>query len=149
MFKNVGRTIKKVAKWVFAIQCFVVLVVGFELMRQDDDLAGWGLLLWIVGPLVAWLSSLLLYGFGEIVDTAIINRKPQSEKKEVEKNEYTPRPDVFYPISIDGAESKESIPTEEGSYVDAVCPYCQEPLSFSKETKEALCPNCLHTFDLK
>lgn len=33
-------------------------------MATDEDLIGYGLL----GPVIAWVSSWLLYGFGELID---------------------------------------------------------------------------------
>lgn len=79
MFKEVGKKIKGVAKGWFVLQCIGALIGGIVLFDGDEDMLPVALLIWVLGPLVAWISSLMLYGFGEIVDTAIINRKKQPE----------------------------------------------------------------------
>ncbi len=77
MFEDVGKKIKGVAKGWFALQCVAAFVSGLVLVIEDEDMVGAMLLIWVLGPILAWLSSLMLYGFGEIVDTAIINRKEE------------------------------------------------------------------------
>lgn len=86
MFKNanVGKTIKSAAGWVFAVECFLSIFGGIWLIVygifDDAETVGYGLLSLVVGPFVAWLSALILYGFGEIVDTAIVNRQEEKVK---------------------------------------------------------------------
>ena len=74
MFENAGRKIKSIAKAWFVIQCVAAFVGGIAVISADEDLVLLFLLILGGGFLVAWISSLLLYGFGEIVDTAIENR---------------------------------------------------------------------------
>ena len=75
MFKNVGKTIKGIAVATFILMCVSAFITGIAMMATDEDLIGYGFLTWIGGPVAAFIYSCFIYGFGEIVDTAIINRK--------------------------------------------------------------------------
>ena len=69
MYENIGKKIKCAAKVAAAIIAIASIVVGICLMVDwSDDVSWYGLGLLIVGPLNAWLSSWMLYGFGEIID---------------------------------------------------------------------------------
>lgn len=70
MYDNIGNKIKGLAKAVFVIETIMSVIAGFILLTIDEDLSLIGFFLMIVGPLVSWLSSLLLYGFGELIDKA-------------------------------------------------------------------------------
>ena len=72
MFEDVGKTIKNIAVVALALLSFGGVIAGIVLMSVDH--AGLGLLILILVPLVAFVSSCVLYGFGEIVDTALVLR---------------------------------------------------------------------------
>ena len=60
-------------KWIFAIEAATAIVYGLVLIFDDAALAG--IIVLIVVPLVAWVSSWLLYAFGELVDKTVANEK--------------------------------------------------------------------------
>ena len=68
MYDNIGRKIKGLAMGLFIAQAACGVILGFVLMWLDEDLILYGLLSLILGPLFAWISSWLLYGFGELID---------------------------------------------------------------------------------
>lgn len=68
MYDNIGGKIKGLAKAIFIVEAIAVVITGIALMAFDGDMIPLGLLVMVVGPLVAWVSSWLLYGFGELVD---------------------------------------------------------------------------------
>ncbi len=76
MYDNIGGKIKGLAKASFIVAAIAEVITGIALMATDDDLILYGLLVMVVGPIVAWVSSFLLYGFGELIDKA----------SEIEKN---------------------------------------------------------------
>ena len=84
MFEDVGKKIKSVAKGYFAVMLVVGIIAGIVMLvigldsYNGDTLICVGVITAIATPVFAWLSALLMYGFGEIVDTAILNRKPQA-----------------------------------------------------------------------
>ena len=70
MYDNIGGKIKGLAKASFIVAAIAVVITGIALMAADEDLILYGLLVMVVGPIVAWVSSWLLYGFGELIDKA-------------------------------------------------------------------------------
>ena len=95
MFKNVGKKIKGLAKvfyWIiFAVYCISALgFLGYAIIRGSETLnydttTGW-LIIGVgvfgaavtvgLGFLFAWLSTIFIYGFGELIDQTVeINQK--------------------------------------------------------------------------
>ena len=83
MFDNAGKQIKGIAIGFFITQIVVGILVAvtlFVISALADEDAVWigcllgGLFTLVATPFAAWFSALILYGFGEIVDTAIANR---------------------------------------------------------------------------
>ena len=68
MYDNIGGKIKGLAKWTFIVEAIGLIIAAMFIMVDDEDMIPVGLLAMIVGPLVAWISSWVLYGFGEIID---------------------------------------------------------------------------------
>lgn len=65
MFKNIGKKIKLLAQIVTWIQIVIYFVLAMALL---DDMPLLGLAILIIGIGLAWLSSFLLYGFGQLID---------------------------------------------------------------------------------
>ena len=65
MYKNIGNKIKSLATGTFLVEAIGSIITGFILMAEEDVLY---ILLVIFGPLVAWVSSWILYAFGEMVE---------------------------------------------------------------------------------
>lgn len=79
MYDNIGGKIKRLAKWTFIVEAIGAIIAGLVLMGRYGstytDLVC-GFLLFVGGPIVAWVSSWLLYAFGELVeDTHAIREK--------------------------------------------------------------------------
>lgn len=70
MYEHIGKKIKGLAKATFVVEAIAAVITGISLMAGDEDLILYGLLVFVVGPIVAWVSSWLLYGFGELIDKA-------------------------------------------------------------------------------
>ena len=68
MYDNIGGKIKGLAKAVFIVEAIAAVITGIALMAIDEDLILFGILTLILGPVIAWVSSWLLYGFGELID---------------------------------------------------------------------------------
>ena len=82
MYKNVSRSIKSVVKIVTAVQCGFYILLGIvsmvTTMAAGKILLGIFMLVLVsgLGCLMAWLSGLILYAFGEITDRLVrIDRK--------------------------------------------------------------------------
>ena len=70
MYDNIGSKIKGLAKAIFIVEALAAVITGIALMATDEELILFGFLVMVVGPIVAWVSSWLLYGFGELIDKA-------------------------------------------------------------------------------
>lgn len=65
MYDNIGGKIKGWAKWVCIIGSIIMAISGIVFMTQDIFA---GMLLLILGPVLWWINSWLLYGFGELIE---------------------------------------------------------------------------------
>ena len=81
MFSNIGKKIKTVAKVEFYLLTASSIIGGLYVIFNFGSMLGTGtaillgILIMLVGALLAWVSSFMLYGYGELVDntTAIRN----------------------------------------------------------------------------
>lgn len=70
MYENIGKKIKGLAKAIFIVEAIGAIIAGICLLATDGDLILAGLLTLFCGPIVAWVSSWILYAFGELVEAA-------------------------------------------------------------------------------
>ena len=71
MFNNIGKKIKKLAQfgcWVGIICCVITGIVFLALISEDWIFIIPGLLTLILGPILMWIGSWLLYSWGDTVD---------------------------------------------------------------------------------
>jgi hypothetical protein len=68
MFKNIGKKIKGLVKTIFIIETILAVVGGIAIMTIDEDLIVVGALVMIILPIIFWISSWMLYGYGELID---------------------------------------------------------------------------------
>ena len=86
MFDNIGGKIKLLAKilcWIGIVASVIVAVTMFVSIEdapysQEGTYRGLGFAFLFIGPLVSWVSSFLLYGFGETIDLLQQNVDKQS-----------------------------------------------------------------------
>ena len=82
MYDNIGGKIKGLAKTMFIVEAIGAVITGIVLLATDDVLIFAGLLTLFCGPIIAWVSSWVLYAFGELVektsDTNNVIRKIES-----------------------------------------------------------------------
>ncbi|GEM_PF-1875635 len=78
MYKNIGKKIKALAVISFiigAVASIVGAIVLFVLSQEwgapEEVLIASGIMLIIIGPLVSWIGSFLIYGYGELVQRTI------------------------------------------------------------------------------
>ena len=65
MYENIGAKIKGLAKIIFFIGVIVTAIASIVFIINMGPI---GLILLIIGLIIAWVNSLLLYGFGELID---------------------------------------------------------------------------------
>ncbi len=147
LYGNIGKKLKGLAMGVFIVEAIGSFITAIALMAEDEDLIPIGFLFLFFGPVIAWVSSWLLYGFGELVDKVCdINRNTGGEVptnaptyNNAYNNTYAPN---YQPMP------NAANPNSSTGYVDVYCPNCGQTLSFPQGTASGLCPNCNTTFNL-
>lgn len=90
MFNNIGKKIKTLANvlcWVGIIAYVIVAIIMFinaseGSYRTEGLYTGLGFAFLIGGPLLSWISSFFMYGFGELIDkTCDIERNTRSGER--------------------------------------------------------------------
>ena len=69
MFQNVGGKIKSFALVNFWVDFAAAIIGGLAMMIEDIDMILISILVAAAGCFVAWVVSLFLYGFGELIET--------------------------------------------------------------------------------
>lgn len=73
MFKNAGSKLKSLARIIFALNVIIDIVVGIVMIKASFVLL---IVSVAVGVLIGWLSSIMLYAFGELCENVHeINKK--------------------------------------------------------------------------
>lgn len=68
MFKNIGGKIKTLAS---VITCaFIILSIVSGVLIMVNDLVLVGILVMLVGFLLSWVSSFILYGYGQMIENS-------------------------------------------------------------------------------
>lgn len=76
LYENIGGKIKNWAKWIFIVEAIgsVITAIALPIASGDpDDFILISLLIAIVGPIVAYVGSWILYAFGELVEKTCNN----------------------------------------------------------------------------
>ena len=154
MYDNIGSKIKNSAKAVFLFESFIAVVGGLLIISYDDNLFLAGLLIIFIVPLVAWVSSWLLYGFGQLIENSDIiaeeykRKNTKHHKKIAENKEQKEKEDL---VAIEAFINTTSTKDEE--FIDISCPDCNATLSYTKmqlqNNDKTSCPMCDATIKLK
>ncbi len=144
-YDNIGGKIKSWAIWIFIVEAIAAIIGGVTLIGNDDIL--YGFLTIVFGPIAAWVSSWLLYGFGQLIENSDIiaaeyNRKNEKHEKEVAKNNEKKQAQRKKQIKA----NMENPNFDEDEYIDIACPNCKAELSFTKgqlqSGEDLTCPMC-------
>ena len=165
MYYNIGGKLKGLAIVMLVCGFIASIFIGISLMVMDEALILLGILLIVLGAFVAWISSLALYGFGEIIQklTAIekntrcftfLKNDSNAENGEcfVDSEETTKSPrgmsEVFGGIKkfVNEVGENPGIDTDQ-SVADelpkVVCPEC----GTKHDIDYPRCPKCKHKYD--
>ena len=66
MFENIGEKIKGLAKVICVIGIIISVIFGLYFLAGEENPAG--VIFMLIGPIASWASTLVLYGFGELID---------------------------------------------------------------------------------
>ena len=93
MFNNIGRKIKTLAKVITGIGITASIIYGAVVVRLSNSpiFIMQGLIIMIVGSLISWLSSMALYGFGQLIENTDIlvsvHRNKETEFRSFEREQ--------------------------------------------------------------
>ena len=146
-YDNIGRKIKNCAKWSFIVAAVTAVIAGFFIMGLDEDMIIVGLLVILFGPLLAWVSSWLMYGYGQLIENSDIIA--QAHQRANQKHEKTVHAQEQKRIAENRRVVKANIENPEidiNDFVDITCSTCKTELSFPKghlqSGEELTCPMC-------
>lgn len=143
MYGDVGNKIKNLAVISFFLETIAAIITGIALMTSDDDFVPVGILVLCTGPIAAYVMSLFIFAFGELVNKACDieantrNKKSQSKKQEESKTDYYDQ------------SGKVKVIAQDDDFVDLICPHCGKQVSFARDTKSASCPWCDANINLR
>ena len=70
MFKNIGKKIMGLARFITWMGFLASIVGGVVVFKQDEDLIVSAVLVAVVGCLVSWIACFMLFGFGRLVQNS-------------------------------------------------------------------------------
>ncbi len=88
MWNNIGNKIKAVAKIFFWVASGILVVTSIILLAIDRYTWWIWLIAMFLSPIIVWLSSLVLYAFGELVQNSTVlanNVTPKDKPNEVDE----------------------------------------------------------------
>ena len=133
MYDNLGEKIMGLAKACFWIEAIATIIAGIAIFAETNK--GWSLLLLLVGPLAAWVSSWLLYGFGELIssqkNTEYLVRYAIANKEI--KTDETARRKV---VNVDGPHVMVN------KFNEGICSSCHKSVTTSTSYGTEKCPHC-------
>ena len=155
LYENIGTKVKYLAIGLFLFEAIGAIIIGivmiFDQAEADYTNLIVGILVAIIGPIIALLSSWILYAFGELVADVhavknkydplaeVIEKQPQQKvSKKVKRNAKKMAQETLY---------KESLVQEDT--IEVICPRCKENLSFFEGMSNAECPYCGEKIDLE
>lgn len=137
MFRNPGVKIKIIAQviaWAYVFFSILGGLILFLSAFEDLEYNWWFILVSptviIFGILTAWMSSIMLYGFGELVENS---------KKDIYYNDE----DLLTTSADDDQYESDDVS------IVVTCPECGEKMSFFDTYNEVECPWCGTNLKLK
>ena len=134
LYKNIGQKIKDLAITSFIVET-IGSIIGGIIMWYDTDEKLWSLLI-IFGPVVAFVSSWMIYAFGEIVDRLVsidCNTGTVNSKNEAKNEQHTD-----HNVTEQGLDNEVKLQdTPSNTDVKYKCPTCFTPIQYGeKECRE-------------
>lgn len=80
LFDQIGQKAKTLALISFIIG-FIGSTIGGIIYMYDFEEYFLGFLIWVAGTLISWASSIIVYGFGELIDKTTDIAANTSDKK--------------------------------------------------------------------
>ena len=142
MYDNIGSKIKIAAQIVFTLGVIGSIIFGFVICFGSEDFNAVGLLYILLGGISSWISTLLMYGFGELIERVCsIDKKAPTNTSLRIVNKRENSATIKKPIT-DITNKKENVDKNinKSSSVEHSwrCSNCNEMIS------DDVCPYCGH-----
>jgi len=144
MFNRIGEKLKGLAIAIFIIGTIVCFFIGGFVHTNISEGSGWMVIL--LGPLMLWISSLFVYGFGEIIvlltNIEINTRLSKMDEQKSDFSKNAPQR-ALTNVEINTTNSKINEQKFDSSKNDSSkeqCPVCKAKVSPLAER----CPYCNH-----
>ncbi len=128
MFDNIGGKLKTLAQVLCWIGMGISAFIGVAVLVSEDPLNG--LLIGGLGALGSWVSSLALYGFGQLIensDKLVLLSKRAAGPQEADTAMSEVRVAEPKATCCPHCQGKITIPADA---VEGDCPWCGKKLSF-------------------
>ena len=136
MYDNIGSKIKGLAKAIFIVEAILSIIISITLLIETEQ-AAYSIFLFL-GPILSWISSWLIYGFGEIIDK-LCNIEQNSEAimkltKSPQNNNRT--------NNVDKTTMPKKAVAKKEITIIVNCPECDQELFFDSNLSNVECPYC-------
>ena len=166
LYENIGGKIKNWAKWIFIVEAICAIITSVALFSEaeyNEIFILYGFLTIILGPIVAWVGSWILYAFGQLVEdvhamrdkegtTKEVHAKHEAEAKMKREAELKAQQEAVARAKCEAekiAKWQEENQLSDEDFIDCACPKCGVILSFLKNETKGVCPNCDTKFEIK
>ena len=107
MNEKVGSTIQTIAAIGVIIGIIASIITGIVLMVADEDLVLTGLLIAVLGSVFCWISAVMTYGFGQLINNSsrLMEHLAQEDKKK--SNDYTQQMKMYDMLKEKGLLTEE------------------------------------------
>ncbi len=124
--ENIGKEIKRIISFVLSIETVACVITGVAVACIDFEYLWWvGLLILVVGSLLCWLSYLLIYAFGELVDKVCLIEQKLTGTESPSSNQNEPNNKSFSKLSsITPLASSNNQSTKQAAPNEWKCPAC-------------------------
>lgn len=87
MFEDIGAKIKIVSKVLCWVGIIAAVIAAFVMFSLDEEVGGLLFLLFLIaGPLLSWINSLFVYGFGELIEKTTEIAESTKEQTKTSQN---------------------------------------------------------------
>lgn len=142
LYENIGGKIKNWAKWIFIFEAIGAVIAGLVLLFTDEDLILYGFLTAICGPIVAYVSSWILYAFGELVEDMHAMRDKEGTAKEVNAKREAEMKAKYEAKKKAKREAEEQSKREMEENIDNFVPNPSKTVIPNKYEDSYSCPKC-------
>ena len=160
-YNDIGKKIKGLAKATFIVEAIAAVITGFGLWIETEE--WWCALILFCGPIVAWVSSWLLYGYGEFIDKICdieqntkLNPKLTNIKNSTYEATYQQAHATKEEIISDNANSTDNSQNKNNEqfnsgntlnvkaniFGECICPICRSSIDIGNKTGKHACPKC-------